>query len=156
MCIVCTPHTSDRAFECALCSQWYVSSPLLCHTLNGTVGMLSLAGGSCRAALGLINFIAYFYNQPLCMHPPSHPSASALTVHTAVKFSVSLCFMVACFSSCTRFLYLLLKLFHILPYNCAYLVSYLLWLMELSAFQKCDPGKMWAFAMSRFVLNILL
>lgn len=136
------PHTSDGTFECTLCSQWCISSPLLCHTLNGTVGMLSAAGGSCRAALGLINFIAYFYYPPLCMQPPSHPSASALTVHTAVKFCVSPCFMVAWFSSCTRFLYLLLKLFHILPDNCAYLVSYLLWLMELSAFQKSDTGKM--------------
>lgn len=70
--------------------------------------MLSSAGGSCRAALGSINFIAYFYNPPLCMHPPSHPIASALTVHTAVKFRVSPCFMVACSSSHSRFLYLLL------------------------------------------------
>ena len=109
-------------------AQLYISPPQLCHTLNSTVGMLSSAGGSCRAALGSINFIAYFYNPSLCMHPPSHPIASALTVHTAVKFCVSPCFMVACSSSHTRFLYLLLLLSDIL-YICIYLVSYLLCLM---------------------------
>lgn len=84
----CMP-ISDGACEYWLCSQLYSSPPQLCHTLNGTVGMLSSTGGSCRAALGSINFIAYFYNPPLCMRPPSHPIASALTVHTAVKFRVS-------------------------------------------------------------------
>lgn len=108
LCTVCTSHTSDGACEYGLCSQLYISLPQLCQTLNSTVGMLSSAGGSCRAALGSINFIAYFYNPALCMHPPSHPIASALTVHTAVKFCVSPCFMVACFSSHSRFLYLLL------------------------------------------------
>lgn len=141
------PHTSDGACEYWLCSQLYISPPQLCHTLNGTVGMLSSAGGSCRAALGSINFIAYFYNPPLCMHPPSHPIASALTVHTAVKFRVSPCFMVACSSSHSRFLYLLLLLFDILLYICVYLVSFLLWLIELSAFSRCDHGKslQWVF-----------
>ena len=123
-------------------AQLYISPPQLCHTLNSTVGTLSSAGGSCRAALGSINFIAYFYNPSLCMHPPSHPIASALTVHTAVKFCVSPCFMVACSSSHSWFLYLLLKLFDIV-YICVCLVGYLLWLMPLPAFSGCDLGKMW-------------
>lgn len=123
-------------------AQLYISPPQLCHTLNSTVGMLSSAGGPCRAALGSINFIAYFYNPPLCMHPPSHPITSALTVHTAVKFCVSPCFMVACSSSHSRFLYLLLKLSDIL-YICVYLVSYLLWLMVLPSFYSCDLGDVW-------------
>lgn len=72
-----------------LCPQLYISPPQLCHTLDSTVGTLGLTGGSCRAALGSINFIAYFYNPSLCMHPPSHPTTSALTGHTAVKFCVS-------------------------------------------------------------------
>lgn len=89
-------------------AQLYISPPQLCHTLNSSVGMLGSVGGSCGAALGSINFIAYFYNPTLSMHLPSQATASALTVHTAVKFCVSPCFMVACSSSHSRFLYLLL------------------------------------------------
>lgn len=101
-------HIPTQAMELVNTSsaQLYISPPQLCHTLNNTVGMLSSAGGSCGAALGSINFIAYFYNPTLCMHPPSHLTTSALTVHTAVKFCVSPCFMVACSSSHSWFLYL--------------------------------------------------
>lgn len=48
-----------------------------------------------------------------------HPSASALTVHTAVKFCVSPGFMVACSSRFSRFLYLLLD---VLLNICVYLL----------------------------------
>ena len=51
--------------------------------------------GVLQAALGPIKFMAYFYNLPLCMRPPSHRVASALTVHTAVKFCVSPRFIAA-------------------------------------------------------------
>lgn len=108
LCTVCMSSHQWLSLWIWLCSLLYISPPQLCHTFNSTVGMLSSAGGSCRAALGSINFIAYFYNLPLCMHPPSHLIASALTVHTAVKFYVSPCFMVACSSSHSQFLYLLL------------------------------------------------
>lgn len=124
-------HTSDDACGYWLCSQLHISPPQLSHTLDSTVGTLSSAGGSCRAALGSINFIAYFYNPLLCMHPPSHPSASALTVHTAVKFRVSPCFMVACSSRLSQFLYLSLDA---LLNICGYLlVLFFVALMELSA-----------------------
>lgn len=114
-------------------SQLYVSPPQLCYTLNSTAGMLSSAGDSCRAALGSINFIAYFYNLSLCMHPLPHPITSALTVHTAVKFCVSPCFMVTWSFSHTRFLYWLLYLFDIF-YICVCLVHYLLWVILLALF----------------------
>lgn len=94
-------HTSYDAFRYRPRSQLRVSPPQLARTLDSTVGTLGSTGGSCRAALGSINFIAYFYSPPLpllCMHPPWHPSTSALTVHTAVKFGVSPCFMLACSS----------------------------------------------------------
>lgn len=89
-------HPSRCSTSHRLCSQLYISPPQLCHTLDSTVSTLGSTGGSCRAALGSINFIAYFYNPSLCMHPPSHPTTSALTIHTAVKFCVSPCFMAGC------------------------------------------------------------
>lgn len=55
------PWTSHGACEYRLCSQLYISPPQLCHTIDSTIGMLSSVGVSCRAALGSINFIAYFF-----------------------------------------------------------------------------------------------
>lgn len=106
-------------------AQLYISPPQLCHALNSTVGLLSSAGGSCGAALGSINFIAYFYNSTLCMHPPSHPTTSALTVHTAVKFCVSPCFMVACSSSHSWFLSFFFFFLLDILYICLYFVKFL-------------------------------
>lgn len=113
-------HTRRVACEHRLRSQLYISPPQLCHTLDSTAGTLGSTGGSCRAALGSINFIAYFYNPSLCMHPPSHPTTSALTVHAAVKFCVSPCFMAGCSPRLSRSLYLLLDV----PLNiCVYLLA---------------------------------
>lgn len=126
-----------------LCSQLYISPPQLCHTLDSTVGTLGSTGGSCRAALGSINFIAYFYNPSLCMHPPSHPTTSALTVHTAVKFCVSPCFMAGCFPRLSWSLYLLLD---VLLNICVYLLAIFLfvffassWPIIISSFWPCWP-----------------
>lgn len=117
-------HTRRVACEHRLRSQLYISPPQLCHTLDSTVGTLGSTGGSCRAALGSINFIAYFYNPSLCMHPPSHPTTSALTVHAAVKFCVSPCFMAGCSPRLSRSLYLLLDV----PLNiCVYLLALSFW-----------------------------
>lgn len=66
-----------------------------------------LDGRLLQGCIRLHKLYSIFLQPPsLCMHPPSHPSASALTVHTAVKFSVSPCFMLACSSRISRFLYL--------------------------------------------------
>lgn len=68
-----------------------------------------LNGRLLQGCIRLHKLYSIFLQPPsLCMHPPSHPSASALTVHTAVKFSVSPCFMLACSSRLSRFLYLCL------------------------------------------------
>ena len=70
-------------------------SPPLSHTLSGSVSIARHDGGVLKAALGPIKFMAYFYNLPLCMRPPSHHIASALTVHTAVRFCLSPRFIAA-------------------------------------------------------------
>lgn len=57
-------HTSDDACGYRPRSQLRVSPPRLARTLDSTVGTLGSTGGSCRAALGSINFIAYFYSPP--------------------------------------------------------------------------------------------
>lgn len=59
-----------------------------------------LHGRLLQGCIRLHKLYSIFLQPPplLCMHPPWHPSTSALTVHTAVKFGVSPCFMLACSS----------------------------------------------------------
>lgn len=84
-------------------AQLYISPPQLCHTLNSSVRHAGLSG---RLLWGRIRlhklYSIFFYNPSPSMHLPSQATASALTVHTAVKFCVSPCFMVACSCSHSR------------------------------------------------------
>lgn len=133
-----------------LCSQLYISPPQLCHTLDSTVGTLGSTGGSCRAALGSINFIVYFYNPSLCMHPPSHPTTSALAVHTAVKFCISPCFMAGCSPRLSWSLYLLLDvLLNICVYLLAFFVCFLCLILTNNVFHFSYLADLWPLVCSQ-------
>lgn len=111
-------------------AQLYISPPQRCHVLNNTVGMLSSTGGSCGAALGSINFIAYFL-QPYSLYAPTITSYH-------ISFNCSHSCEILCipmFYGCLLLQSLLISLFVFffsseIAYICLYLVNYWLWLME--------------------------
>lgn len=95
-------HTSDDACGYWLRSQLRVSPPQPGRTLDSTLGS---TGGSCRAALGSINFIAYFYNLPSLYAPTIASLRICFNCSHSCGICVSPCFMLAWSSRLSRFLY---------------------------------------------------